>query len=84
MLLPIGGMALLGAGFTSRRKMLVGILLIGMMVAGFIFMTACGGGSSHTTPPPGGGTPAGTYNITVSGAATGATTQTAPLTLTVQ
>ena len=66
LLLPIGGITLLGAGFSSRRKMLVGILLIGMMVAGFIFMTACGGGSSHTTPP-GGGTPAGTYTVTVTG-----------------
>jgi IPT/TIG domain len=83
LLLPIGGMTLLGAGFSSRRKKLLGILLIGMMVAGFIFMSACGGGSSTTPPPPSGGTPAGTYTITVSGAATGATTQTAPLTLTV-
>ena len=84
MLLPIGGMTLLGAGFTSRRKKLLGLLLVCLMVAGFIFMAACGGSSSHTTPPPSGGTPPGTYNITVSGAATGVTTQTAPLTLIVQ
>lgn len=84
LLLPVGGMTLLGAGFSSRRKKLLGLLLIGMMVAGFIFMTACSSGSSTTTTtPPGGGTPAGTYTITVSGAATGVTTQTAPLTLTV-
>lgn len=84
LLLPIGGMTLLGAGFSSRRKMLVGILLVCMLIAGFIFMTACSSsGSSTTTPPPGGGTPAGTYNITVSGTATGATTQTQALTLVV-
>jgi hypothetical protein len=77
-------MTLLGAGFSSRRKMLVGILLVCMLIAGFIFMTACSSsGSSTTTPPPGGGTPAGTYNITVSGTATGATTQTQALTLVV-
>jgi hypothetical protein len=83
LLLPIGGMTLLGAGFSSRRKMLVGILLVCMLIAGFIFMTACSSssGSSTTTPPPGGGTPAGTYAITVSGTATGATTQTQALTL---
>jgi hypothetical protein len=83
LLLPIGGMTLLGAGFSSRRKKLLGILLIGMMIAGFIFMTACSSGSSSTTPPPAGGTPAGTYSITVSGTATGATTQTQTLTLVV-
>ena len=83
LLLPIGGMTLLGAGFSSRRKMLLGILLICMMIAGFIFMTACSSGSSSTTTPPGGGTPAGTYTVTVSGTATGATTQTLPVTLVV-
>jgi len=84
LLLPIGGMTLLGAGFSSRRKMLLGILLVCMLIAGFIFMTACSSsGSSTTTPPPGGGTPAGTYTITVSGTATGATTQTQVLTLVV-
>ena len=82
LLLPIGGMTLLGAGFSSRRKMLVGILLICMLIAGFVFITSCGGGSSHTHVPSG-GTPAGTYTITVSGAATGATTQTQTLTLVV-
>jgi len=81
LLLPVGGMTLLGAGFSSRRKQLLGILLICMLIAGFIFMTACSSGSSSTTTPPGGGTPAGTYTITVSGTATGATTQTQPLTL---
>jgi hypothetical protein len=84
LLLPIGGMTLLGAGFSSRRKQLLGILLICMMIAGFIFMTACSSGSSSsTTTPPAGGTPAGTYTITVSGTATGATTQTLPLTVVV-
>jgi hypothetical protein len=83
LLLPIGGMTLLGAGFSSRRKKLLGILLIGLLIAGFIFMTACGGSSSSTTTPPAGGTPAGTYTITVSGAATGATTQTQNVTLVV-
>jgi hypothetical protein len=68
LLLPIGGMTLLGAGLSSRRKMLVGILLVCVMIAGFIFMTACSSsGSSTTTPPPGGGTPAGGYTVTVTG-----------------
>jgi hypothetical protein len=85
MLLPIGGMTLLGAGFTSRRKKLLGILLICLVISGLVFMVACGGGSSNNGGGGGGGgTPAGTYTITVSGTATGATTQTQTLTLTVQ
>jgi hypothetical protein len=86
MLLPIGGMTLLGAGFTSRRKKLLGILLICLVISGFVFMVACGGGSSNNGGGGGGGggTPAGTYTITVQGTASGATTQTQTLTLTVQ
>jgi hypothetical protein len=84
MLLPIGGMTLLGAGFTSRRKKLIGILLICLVVSGLVFMVACGGGSSNGGGGGNGGTPAGTYTITVQGTASGATTQTQTLTLTVQ
>ncbi|MGA8216494.1 MAG: IPT/TIG domain-containing protein, partial [Candidatus Sulfotelmatobacter sp.] len=86
MLLPIGGMTLLGAGFTSRRKKLLGILLICLVISGLVFMVACGGGSSNNGGGGGGGggTPAGTYTITVQGTATGAATQTQNLTLTVQ
>jgi len=83
LLLPIGGITLLGAGFSSRRKMLVGMLLVCMMIAGFIFMAACGGGSSKTTPPPGGGTPPGTYTVTVTGTS-GSLTAPATFTVTVQ
>lgn len=85
MLLPIGGMTLLGAGFTSRRKKLVAVMLLCLAITGIVFMVACGGGSSNGGGGGGGGgTPAGTYTITVQGTATGATTQTQTLTLTVQ
>jgi len=84
MLLPIGGMTLLGAGFTSRRKKLLAVMLLCLAITGIVFMVACGGGSSSGGGGGNGGTPAGTYTITVQGTATGAATQTQNLTLTVQ
>ncbi len=68
MLLPIGGIALLGAGFGSagsRRKKLFGLLMLGLVLCGLLLMPACssssGGGGGNT------GTPTGTYTITVTG-----------------
>jgi hypothetical protein len=85
MLLPIGGMTLLGAGLGSsgsRRKKLFGFMMLGMLLAGLLLMTACGGSGSTTTGNA--GTPAGTYSITVTGTS-GSTvaTGTPVLTLTV-
>lgn len=82
LLLPIGGVTLLGAGFSSRRKQLLGIMLICLLIAGFVFMTSCSSGSSSTTPP-GGGTPAGTYTVTVTGTS-GSLTAPATFSVTVQ
>ncbi len=90
MFLPIGGMTFLGVGFggNSRKKKLVGLLLICLVLSGLMFLVACGGGSSNTGGGGGGGggTPAGSYTITVTGAASGAKQGGTPpaLTLTVQ
>ena len=85
LLLPVG-ITLLGAGMGSagsRRRKLLGFLMLGIVLTGLLVMPACGGGNSNT----GGGntgTPAGTYTITVSGSANGAVVTGAPaLTLTV-
>jgi len=88
MFLPIGGMAFLGVGLgaTSRKKKLLGLLLLCLALSGLAFMVACGGGSASGGGTGGGGsggTPAGTYTITVSGTAS-SPTQTANLSLTVQ
>ena len=90
MLLPLGGLTLLGAGLTSRRRKLLGLLLVCLMVSGLIFMLACGGGSSSGGGGGGGGggtpaTTAGTYTVTVTGTS-GTLTQTVTpaLTVTVQ
>ena len=69
MWLPVGGLALLGAGFTSRKKKLWSLLLGGLLFSGLVFLAACGGSSSSGGGGGGGhaGTPAGTYTITVTG-----------------
>jgi len=70
MFLPIGGVALLGAGSGPRRKRLFGFLFLGVILMGLLMLPACGGSSGG-----GGGTntPPGSYNITVSGQGGGAT-----------
>ena len=65
-----------------RRLLLYGLAFLSLLAIAST-ITACGGGTGHGT----GGTPAGTYNVTVSGTFTsGATnlTQTAKFTLIVQ
>lgn len=86
MLLPIGGMTLLGVGFGSRRKKVLGVLLVFLMVSGLLFLAACGGGSSSGGGGGGGtsGTPAGNYTVTVTGTSGSLTAQTTTFTLTVQ
>ena len=84
MILPVFGLALVGAGFGpsgSRRRKLFGILMIGIVLSGLLLLPAC---SSNSNSGGGGGTPAGTYTITVTGSGGGATaTGTPALTLTV-
>jgi hypothetical protein len=86
--LPIAGVSLAGMGFNStrsRRKKLLGFLIIGMVMTALFLMPACGGGSGGGGGGGGGGTPAGAYTVTVTGTGTDAAaiTQTAQVTLTV-
>ena len=71
MLLPIGGLALLGTGITSRKKKLWGFLLGCILFSGLMILPACGGGNSSGGGGGGGGghpgTPAGVYTVTVTG-----------------
>jgi hypothetical protein len=78
--LPIGGIAILGAGFGARRKrFLIGVLLV-LMLAGLVSLVACGGGSSGGGGGGGNsGTPSGNYTITISG--TSGNTHTTTVTL---
>jgi trimeric autotransporter adhesin len=68
----------------NRRKML-GYCFVLLLVGGCLLQVACGGASIGGGGGGGGtgGTPAGTYTITVTGAA-GSTQQTTEVTLTVQ
>ncbi len=87
MLLPLGGITLLGASFTSRRRKALSLLLMLLMASGLLLLAACGGGSSSTGGGGGGttgGTPSGTYIITVQGTSNSVTSQATTFTLTVQ
>jgi hypothetical protein len=71
MWLPVFGLSLVGMRFStagSRRKKLLGFLLLGLIMAALFFLPACGGSSSSTG---GGGctgcTPKGNYTVTVTG-----------------
>jgi hypothetical protein len=78
---PIVGWTILGAGFTSRRKILLSLALGCIVISGLMFLASCGGGSSNNGGG-GGGTTTGSYTITVTGTS-GTITQTQTVTLTV-
>jgi hypothetical protein len=69
--LPVPGLALIGFGFGSRgsrRKKLLGFLLLWIVLASLIILPACGSSGSGGGGGGGGsGTPAGTYTITITG-----------------
>jgi hypothetical protein len=88
--LPVPGLALIGMGFgsrSSRRKNLMGLLLLCTVLAGLIVLPACGSSSGGGGGGGGGngGTPAGTYTVTISGTDANGVTQsnTAPTTVSV-
>jgi len=85
LLLPLGGMTLLGASGLSRRKKVLSLLLLFLAASGLLFLTACGGGSSSSNGGGStGGTPAGTYTVTVTGTSGSLTAPSTTFTLTVQ
>jgi hypothetical protein len=78
MLLGTAGMA------APNRRKLLSYCLVFLLVGGCLLQVACGGASTGGSGGGGtGGTPAGTYTITVAGAA-GSTHHTTTVTLTVQ
>jgi beta-propeller repeat-containing protein len=88
MWLPIAGMFLVGMSFgsaRSRRKKILGFVMIGIIMAALFIMPACGGSSGGGGGGGGGGTPAGSYTITITGTGTdaNATTASTQVTLTV-
>jgi hypothetical protein len=83
MFLPLAGMTLLGVSFGSRRRKVLGILLVFLMASGLLFLASCSSGSSSSNPHGNPGTPAGTYTVTVTGTSGTLAAQTTTFTLTV-
>ena len=82
-LLPVSGLALLGAGIggkRSRRRRALMAALLGCFFALVLFQAGCGSSSSTSMTT---GTPAGTYNLTVT-ATSGTATRTQQIVLVVQ
>jgi len=81
LLLPISGLALIGAGFgsrDSRKKRILSLLSLGIVLASLIVIPACGGGSNKGGGGGGNaGTPAGNYTVTIN-ASGGTVTGSAP------
>jgi hypothetical protein len=77
-------LSMMGVAARQNRKLLSYCLTF-LLLSGCLIQVACGGGSSSSGGGGAGtgGTPAGSYNIIVTGTA-GATQHTATVTLTVQ
>jgi hypothetical protein len=91
MWLPIVGLSLVGMRFStagSRRKKLLGFVILGMVMTLLFLLPACGGGSSSSGGGGGGGgcsgcTPAGAYTVTVTGTDANSLANSTQVTLTV-
>jgi hypothetical protein len=73
---PVSGMAILGAGLSRKRRLLLGAFLVAVM--GVVALQAgCSSGSTNTTTTT--GTPAGTYTITINATSVAVRTTTVQL-----
>jgi len=79
-LFGVGGIGLIGAGISRKRKVLLG-LFTAAIAAMALAQAGCGSSSKTTTTTT--GTPAGTYTVTIN-ATSGSATRTTTVQLTVR
>jgi hypothetical protein len=80
------GISIFGMGLSStrsRRKKLLGLLMLGMIMVALFLMPACGSSGKGGGGGGSGGTPAGAYTVTITGTDQSALTQGTVVTLTV-
>jgi len=83
MLLPVGGIALFGAGFAATSRNRKRLFLVCLALLGLMFLASCSTSSKGGGGGGSGDTPTGNYEISITGAS-GSTNHTAGLVLSVQ
>ena len=82
--MPLPAILLMGAGARRRTRRRTALLMLLVLLGMMLLLVSCGGGSMGTTPVVSNGTPAGSYNLTVTGTTSGGLQHTTMVSFTVQ
>jgi len=82
--MPLPAILLMGAGARRRGRKHAALLMLLLLIGMMLVLASCGGGSMGTTPVVSNGTPAGNYNLTVTGTTSTGLQHTTMVSFTVQ